>query len=33
MVFAEELLLQYVPTSMEPSIKCKDEISSGEVEL
>lgn len=33
MVFAEKLLLQNVPTSMESSIKCKDEISSGEVEL
>lgn len=33
LVFSEKLLLQNVPTSMESSIKCKDEISSGEVEL
>ena len=32
MIFAEKLILQNVSNSMESSIKCKDEISSGEIE-
>lgn len=31
-IFAEKLILQNVSTSIESSIKCKDEISSGEIE-